>query len=237
MNTTRHLFFDLDRTLWDFEKNSRQALSILFHELNLREKIPNFHDFYHKYKLVNSDLWVLYGKGKLTKEELRTTRFEKTLHKFGIVDSVLNQSLNDGYIELSPNQKHVFPNAIETLTSLKKDGFNLHIITNGFKEVQYRKLKNCGFEPFFDVIVCSEEVGKNKPAPEVFHHAMNKANTSPSKSVMIGDDLQVDILGASNAGMKTILFDPEKKYRKYSGEYRIQSLEEIPEILPWMFRE
>jgi putative hydrolase of the HAD superfamily len=237
MNSNRHLFFDLDRTLWDFEKNSQQALRILYSELGLKEKIPNFYDFYNKYKNVNTDLWVLYGRGKLSKEQLRTTRFEKTLHKFGIVDEDLNLKLNEGYIELSPNQTNIFPHAIETLTDLKNDGFKMHIITNGFKEVQYRKLKNCGFEAFFDIIVCSEEVGKNKPAPEVFHHAMQKANAIPSNSVMIGDDLRVDIVGGANAGMHTILFDPNKKYRKHCSDYQISSLNQIPEILPWIFRE
>ena len=132
-------------------------------------------------------------KNKLSKEQLRTTRFEKTLHKFGIVDEELNLKLNEGYIELSPNQTNIFPYAIETLTDLKNDGFNMHIITNGFKEVQFRKLKNCGFEDFFDIIVCSEEVGKNKPAPEVFQYAMQKANAIPTNSVMIGDDLRVSL--------------------------------------------
>jgi putative hydrolase of the HAD superfamily len=235
MNTERHLFFDLDRTLWDFEKNSQQALRILFEELSLKNSINNFYDFYHKYKNINSDLWVAYGKGKITKDELRNTRFEKTLSKFGIVDEVLNQQLNNGYIEISPNQTNVFPNAIETLKTLKNDGFNLHIITNGFKEVQFRKLNNCGFEPFFDVIVCSEDVGKNKPAPEVFHYAM--AGAIPSKSVMIGDDFHVDILGASNTGMKTILFDPENRHRKQRGDYKVESLNQIPEILPWIYRD
>ena len=162
MNTSSHLFFDLDRTLWDFEKNSQQALRILYADLNIQDKIGNFYDFYHKYKNINSDLWIAYGRGKITKDELRNTRFEKTLYKFGIVDEVLNQALNNGYIDISPDQTHIFPFAIETLTELKKDGFNLHIITNGFKEVQHRKLKNCGFDAFFDVIVCSEEIGKNK---------------------------------------------------------------------------
>lgn len=237
MNTSSHLFFDLDRTLWDFEKNSQQALRILFAELNIQDKIGNFYDFYHKYKNINSDLWVAYGRGKITKDELRNTRFEKTLHKFGIVDEELNQALNNGYIDKSPDQTHIFPFAIETLTELKKDGFNLHIITNGFKEVQHRKLKNCGFDAFFDVIVCSEEIGKNKPNPEVFHYAMQKAGAIPSKSVMIGDDFQVDIIGANNAGMKSILFDPEDRYRRRKGDYHIKSLDEIPGILPWVFRD
>ena len=158
MSQDFHLFFDIDRTLWDFDKNSQQALRILYDELEIQERIGNFYDFYHKYKNVNADLWVAYGRGKITKDELRNTRFEKTLKKFGIEDEELNQALSDGYIEISPNQTNIFPYAIETLSELKKDGFNMHIITNGFKEVQHRKLKNCGFTHFFDVIVCSEEM-------------------------------------------------------------------------------
>ncbi len=237
MKNRFHLFFDLDRTLWDFDKNSQVALKILHKELDLQSKGINFYDFFHKYKRINAELWVEYGKGKITKEELRTTRFEKCLIKFGVVDDELNQKLNDGYIEISPNQTHVFPHSHETIKELKNDEYNLHIITNGFKEVQYRKLDNCGFSTYFDVILCSEEVGKNKPAPDVFHAAMEKAGADPKNSVMIGDDLHVDYLGALNAGMKAILFDPEKNHRTRKDDHHIQSLKQIPEILPWVFRE
>jgi putative hydrolase of the HAD superfamily len=235
MSEQKHLFFDLDRTLWDFEKNSQQALRILYNNLDLDREIGNFYTFLHTYKRINSDLWVKYGKGKITKEELRNIRFEQCLAKFDINDSSLHQKLSDGYIQISPDQQHIFPFAHETLKDLKNEGFRLHIITNGFKEVQYRKLTNCNFLPYFDVIVCSEEVGKTKPAPEVFHHAMRLANASPSKSVMIGDDLQVDVIGASNAGMHAVFFDPEKKARK-KKENHIHCLSELPELLPWIFR-
>jgi putative hydrolase of the HAD superfamily len=231
----KHLFFDLDRTLWDFEKNSQQALRILYDALDLDQQIGNFYNFLHTYKRINSDLWVKYGKGKISKEELRYIRFEQSLAKFDIIDQALHQKLSEGYIQISPDQQNIFPFAHETLLDLKQDGFKLHIITNGFKEVQYRKLSNCNFTSYFDVIVCSEEVGKTKPAPEVFHHAMQLAGAKPSNSVMIGDDLQVDVIGASNAGMHAILFDPEKRARK-KKENHIHCLSELPELLPWVFR-
>ena len=237
MSSQHHLFFDLDRTLWDFEKNSQQALKILFSDFELNNKIKNFYDFLHAYKHINNDLWVAYGKKKITKEELRNLRFERVLAKFDIIDSKLTEELNNGYIEISPNQTNIFPHAIETLTYLQKLGYNMHIITNGFKEVQYRKLKNCGFEPFFDVIVCSEEVGVNKPEAAVFHYAMQRANAQISKSVMIGDDLQVDFHGALNAGMKAILFDPQKHRRQRKGDFHVQYLNQIPVVLPWVFRD
>lgn len=235
-NQERHLFFDLDRTLWDFETNSKIALKKLFELYNLNEFIPNFYKFYYNYKNINAELWVKYGAGKITKEELRNVRFYKTLKKFKIDDAQLSDKLSTGYIEISPNQKNLFPNTLETLKELKAEGYKLHIITNGFKEVQYIKLSNCGLIDFFDVIVCSEEVGKNKPNPDVFLHAMKLANAEASKSVMIGDDLKVDILGASNVGMYTILFDPESKYRKAKGDYTIQDLKEIPNLLPFIYR-
>ncbi len=148
----------------------------------------------------------------------------------------MSDKISTAYIEISPTQKNLFPNTIEILTELKKEGYRLHIITNGFKEVQYIKLTNCGLIDFFEVIVCSEEVGKNKPNPEVFQHAMKLANAEAYKSVMIGDDLKVDILGASNVGMHTILFDPEKKYRKAKGDFIIKNINEIPLLLPWLFK-
>ena len=236
MNSNRHLFFDLDRTLWDFEKNSQQALRILFQELALDQKINNFYDFYNSYKRINNDLWVAYGKKKITKDELRSTRFQKTLERFEIFDLKLTEDLNNGYIEISPNQINCFPNALSTIQYLKKEGYNLHIITNGFKEVQYRKLKNCGFEPYFDLVLCSEEVGFSKPAPQVFHHALKIAEAKSNDSVMIGDDLIVDYHGALNAGLRAILFDPSNVRRQRKGDFHIQSLDQIPEVLPWVFR-
>jgi putative hydrolase of the HAD superfamily len=112
----------------------------------------------------------------------------------------------------------------------------MHIITNGFKEVQYIKLENCGLASFFDVIVCSEDVGKNKPSADIFHFALNKANAKSRSSVMIGDDPEVDVYGALNAGMKGILFDPFNQHAGYSEVPRIDALSKIPEILPWVFK-
>lgn len=231
----KHLFFDLDRTLWDFEKNSELALHELFHSLELDKNIPDFEEFHVAYKQKNAELWKLYGSGKLTKEELRTSRFKVTLEAFGVRDPAIINQMSDGYVEISPKQTALFPGAIQTLSELQKSGFAMHIITNGFKEVQYIKLENSGLAPFFDAVICSEEVGKNKPSPDIFHFALKKAGASSVKSVMIGDDPEVDIYGALNAGLKGILFDPYDENLKYEELLRVRHLEEIPEILPWIF--
>lgn len=233
---TKHLFFDLDRTLWDFEKNSEVALKSLFKELQLDTKIDDFNVFFTIYKENNAALWKLYGKGQLKKEDLRDERFRVTLEHFGVSDNQFVKKLSDGYVELSPQQTVLFPDAIETLNTLQKSGYNMHIITNGFKEVQHIKLKNSKLENYFDVIVCSEDVGKNKPSPDIFHHSMQRANTKASESVMIGDDYEVDVLGALNVGMKGILFDPDKTHNHQQDDHRIHKLNELPDLLPWVMR-
>lgn len=233
---SKHLFFDLDRTLWDFETNSEVALSKLFIDLQLNTKIAFFEDFFDEYKENNASLWKLYGKGQLKKEDLRDERFRVTLEKFEITDAQLVKKLSDGYVELSPQQTVLFPGAIETLDELQKNGYNMHIITNGFKEVQHIKLKNSKLENYFDVIVCSEDVGKNKPSPDIFYFSMQKANATCCDSVMIGDDYEIDILGALNVGMKGILFDPDKTRNHSEDENRIHQLNELHDMLPWVLR-
>lgn len=227
----RQLYFDLDRTLWDFETNSRFALQQLYVDLNIGDSVEHFRHFQHTYERVNADLWQAYGKGKLTKEELRDTRFSKTLAHHGIVDPQVAKRMSDGYIELSPKQTALFPGAIDMLESLKKDDYRLHIITNGFKEVQHIKLENSGLKPYFDLILCSEEVGLTKPNREIFRYAQEKTSCEAQHAIMIGDDMKADVVGALNAGWSAIHFDPERKLQKERNVPRIRALAEIPEIV------
>ncbi|MFZ9029272.1 MAG: YjjG family noncanonical pyrimidine nucleotidase [Crocinitomicaceae bacterium] len=229
----KHLFFDLDRTLWDFEKNSEKALNILFHDLGLDKQLRSFQGFHKTYKEINAKLWYDYGRGKITKDILRIKRFQDTLSSYKIDSPDLAKRLGDGYVEISPYQTQLFPNTKEVLTDLKKE-YELHIITNGFKEVQFIKLENSGIRDFFDVIVCSEDVGKNKPAPDVFHYSLSQAGAKAHESIMIGDDYQVDVIGAEGAGIKGVLFDPHKKYNEGTHEFHINDLIEMHDILPWI---
>lgn len=231
---SKHLFFDLDRTLWDFETNSKKALQILFTDLNLGDRIAHFNHFHHTYLRINAELWRLYGKGKLKKDELRDSRFLKALEHHEIYDTELAGRLSSGYIDISPRQTSLFPHTLETLADLKAQGYKMHIITNGFVEVQYIKLEQSGLSPFFDVIVCSEAVGFTKPDTRVFQHAMTLAQTNASESIMIGDDREADIFGAIQSGMRAILFDPENQYGKTPGEPKIQNLNELPLLLSMM---
>lgn len=230
----QHLFFDLDRTLWDFEKNSRQALLHLFEKHQLEQVIKSFESFHNSYKNHNARLWTQYGKGKISKEELRFKRFRDTLQQFQIFDTDLAVEIGEGYIATSPHQTNVFPNTHQVLDDLQKDGYRMHIITNGFKEVQFIKLEKSGLLQYFDLVLCSEEVGVNKPDPAVFLHALEYTGGTAHNSIMIGDDLQIDVLGAEKVGMKGVLFDPHRKYKHGTHEWHIQNLQELPEKLIWM---
>lgn len=230
----KHLFFDLDRTLWDFDKNSEAALTILYDELKLSDHLRSFQSFHTKYKKVNGELWDQYSKGKITKEVLRVKRFYDTLYHFDVKSNEIALALADGYVALSPHQTNIFPDTIETLERLRKDEFELHIITNGFSEVQHIKLEKSGLKPYFEVVLCSEEVGKSKPNRLVFDHALGLAKANAGDSVMIGDSYEADIVGAENAGIRAILFDPNRIHREGRHKWHIHELKAIPETLPWM---
>jgi putative hydrolase of the HAD superfamily len=235
----RQLFFDLDRTLWDFEKNSKKTLQELFSELHLKTLFEHFEQFHYHYKRINSSLWEKYGKGKINKESLRTDRFSQTL-KHGYQHTgkynanehqYLSEQLSEEYVIRSPRQTSLFPECIETLTYLKSEGYKMHICTNGFEEVQHIKLENSGLISFFDVILCSEHVGASKPSAAFFKEAMLRSKCKPEHAIMIGDDFKADIHGALNAGWRAIHFDPEHKFKNDGSISRVRSLNELPYLI------
>lgn len=229
MQGIKHIFFDLDRTLWDFETNSKKALQEIYIHYELSNHIEHFNHFHHTYLKINSDLWQKYGKKKITKEELRDARFLNTLKFHEIHDVNLANRISQSYIDISPKQTQLFPNTIKTLDDLRQKGYKMHIITNGFVEVQFVKLKESRLETYFDIIVCSEHIGFNKPDKRIFHHALELASAKATESVMIGDDLKIDILGANQVEMEAILFDPERKHKSQAFKI-IRDLEELSSI-------
>jgi len=228
--SNKHLFFDLDRTLWDFDENSKEALKQIISHYELISVFGSFERFHRAYEKHNSRLWGEYGKGKLQKEILRYERFNATLKQFGKNDVTLANKMGEMYVEISPRQTKQFPNTKEVLDELKNMGYHLHIITNGFEEVQYLKLDNCGLRKYFDVIVCSEAVGKNKPALAIFNYALKQANCKRDNALMIGDDYIADVSGALKAGLKAVLFDPHERSSE-NYEFTIQNLNELPLIV------
>ena len=204
----KHLFFDLDRTLWDFEKNSHEVLCDLFVDFELQSKgIANNQLFIDTYKRINEQLWGLYRQNKITKERLRDERFLLTLEQFSVSDLVLASQMGRKYVELCPQKTHLFPFVHSVLASLKNN-YQLHIITNGFEEVQYQKLKSNNLLDYFNVIITSEQAGYKKPNPDIFNYAFTKCRAHPKDSLMIGDDLVADIAGARQVGMNQVFFNP-----------------------------
>ena len=230
MKTYRHIFFDLDHTLWDFETNSRFALQKIFEDEKLSELgVPTFEHFYKKYLVINSRYWANYHHRNCTKEQLRVGRFRDTLKDFGLRDESLAERIAANYLSLSPKMTNLFPNAIDVLTYLKNK-YLLHLITNGFAEVQWIKLEQSGLRPFFEHIIISEEVGTQKPDEAIFRIAMNKANTQPSECIMIGDNYNTDIIGAKRAGMDQVHFNPSNNQKREPATFEISELIELKDI-------
>ena len=223
----KHLFFDIDRTLWDFETNSKNALQKLYDSFQLENHFEHFIQFQKIYSLINKELWKKYGKGKVSKEELRKQRFIKTLEKVNVFELDLAFELNEKYLQIAPYETVLFPNVQATLDQLSKK-YKLHIITNGFQDAQLIKLEQSEIRHYFDVIVCSETVGKTKPNREIFEHALNISGASSEESLMIGDDPSTDILGANQVGMNTLLFDPERKRKKSFDTPTFRDFQELP---------
>ncbi len=229
------LFIDLDRTLWDFERNARETFMELYHKYQLNKQFESFELFYYTYKEYNEELWILYRSGQITKEELSWKRFDLTLKDIDVDDEKLAKNLAKDYIEISPTKQKLFPHTHLSLIFLKKQ-YKLHLITNGFKEVQYKKIKNCDIEKYFDSVFISEEVGANKPSIEFFNHVLKETGADPQQSLVIGDDIEVDILGGHNAGMDTLWInqegiDLEEIGLEFKPTHEINSLKKLIHIL------
>lgn len=223
MDKITDIFFDLDHTLWDFDRNSGLAFAKIFKLNNLS---IDYKEFLKVYSPINFQQWKWYREERITKTQLRYGRFKKTFDKMGlkVTDDIINK-LSDDYILYLPENNFLFDGTLELLEYLKPS-YRMHIITNGFQEVQERKMKLSGLEPFFQTMTTSESVGVKKPNPKIFHHAITQANTTIKNSVMIGDTYEADILGAIGIGMEAIFFN----YHKVDVPLSIKKIENIIEV-------
>jgi putative hydrolase of the HAD superfamily len=226
-NNYIHLFFDLDHTLWDFESSARFTFKDMFQHFMLASLgVPDAEHFASTYHHHNNRLWALYREGKLEKEVLRSLRFSDTLFDYGVDNQNLSEELSDYYLYHAPRNVFLFPDAIEVLHQLHKK-YSLHLITNGFAEVQTIKLQESGLKPYFKSIITSEEAGVKKPDPQIFLLALLKAGAIADHSLMIGDDIDVDIAGARNVGMDQVYFNPEGNGTNGKATLEISSLKEL----------
>jgi putative hydrolase of the HAD superfamily len=207
----RHLFFDLDHTLWDFEKNSKICILQIYeqHKAIFPAEI-GFEAFFQKFSIINSALWNQLDLSLITHEFLRTFRFQKVLQALDIeIDEHFSLELNQMLLDLLPHQQHLMDDAFYTLEALEERGYKMHIISNGYQDIQVKKMKSSGIYHFFDQIITNDIAGSRKPEKAIFDFALFKANADISNSLMIGDNLIADVEGARNAGLRTIYFNPD----------------------------
>lgn len=227
----KHLFFDLDRTIWDFEKNSQETIFELLNELGLTKKGNLTEDsFLRIYKEVNRRLWGQYNQGIISKDQLRAERFYQSLLPFKIDERELALQFNNSYVERCSSKTNLVPHSKEILHYLA-DTYVLHIITNGFVEAQNLKLEKSGIRSFFSEVIIADEVGINKPDPRIFHHAFEASDAEPNESIMIGDDFEADIMGAKKVGMDQVYYKQSAlpKERK-EATFTISRLDEMKAI-------
>ncbi len=231
MKTYKHIFFDLDNTLWDFTTNSRETLVELFDKYALKELgIPSFEFFHEKYVERNLMMWEQYRLNKIDKETLRAKRFEYTFWDMGLDPELVPEGLENDYVKSAPRRNKLFPHAKETLQYLCSK-YKLHIITNGFEETQHIKLKVCGIDHFFVNVITSDHVGHKKPDLRIFEHALQATDSKTDEVIMIGDGLEVDIVGAREAGWDTVFFNPLGLKHEQKVTYEISSLEGLKAFL------
>jgi len=226
------LFFDLDHTIWDFELNSKETLWDLHLKYELEAKgINDFDVFYSQYSVHNHRLWDRYTKGFIKQEELRWKRIYLSLLDYKIADEALAKEMSHDYLDILPNKKNLFPYTIEILEYLKGKEYKMHLITNGFESVQFKKIKNSNLADYFIEVITSEASNSLKPQKEIFEYALKSANAKVENSIMIGDNESADIQGAINAGMDSIFVNHLQVTPTVPATYTITHLKELENLL------
>ena len=226
MNSITDIFFDLDHTLWDFDRNSGLAFERVFLKHKIEMRVT---DFLKEYEPINFQYWKAYREERVSKQELRRGRLSDTFRKFhkeyplAVIDE-----LAVSYIDELPVNNYLLDGAADLLAYLAPK-YSLHIITNGFQEVQGLKLRNSNIEDYFSTVTSSEEVGVKKPNPKVFHRALEKASAVAASSMMIGDTFEADILGAEAIGMHTIFYNyrNEEIPKQYTMVHKLSDIKSV----------
>ena len=228
----KDLFFDLDHTLWDFETNSKETIQELYTTHRLAELgIVDFDGFYATYSAHNHRLWDRYTKGFIKQEELRWKRVYLSLLDFKVANEALAKEMSQAYLEILPNKKHLFPYTIEILDYLKQKAYKMHLITNGFESVQFKKIQNSGLQDYFIEVITSEASNSLKPHKDIFEYALKNAKASVAESIMIGDNESADIQGGINMGMDTVFVNHIQAIPTIPATYTITHLKELETIL------
>lgn len=231
MKKYKYLFFDLDSTFWDVPANQRAAQQALYQEMEMERYFEGFDHYFNTFTKINAKLWLAYRDGFVQREELRNDRFVHLLSSVGISDQGIAIYMSNRYLQITPTFNTLVPHSLEVLEYLSSKNYPMALITNGFNEVQFDKVKYAGLSKYFERITTSEFAGVNKPNPGIFEFAMNKAGVKPTDAIMIGDDPYSDIYGAGSVGLDTIFFNPEALEHDQHPTFEIRSLLDIKDIL------
>lgn len=227
----KNLFFDLDDTLWAFSVNARDTFEEMYHKYNYERYFNSFSHFYELYERRNAELWGEYEQGEVTKEELNKQRFFYPLKMVGVNDEKLAKIFADNFFAVIPTKEKLVPHAREVLEELSSR-YNLYILSNGFKELQYKKMHSSGIDIYFKKVILSDDIGVLKPWPKIFHFALSATQSKVEDSLMIGDSWNNDIVGAKGINMQQVFFDIT--YRTdlpFQPTYHIHDLRELSAIL------
>lgn len=231
MKQYTHIFFDLDHTIWDFDKNAEETLHELYGTYKLADIGVHSADlFIETYTRHNHRLWAQYHLGEITKDELRDARFKSTFTELGLQPGLMPIDFEDAYVNLCPTKTNLFPHAHETLEYLQGK-YTLHLISNGFKDSTRLKVAGTGLGKYFQHVIISEVVGVNKPDPLIFQHAIDLAGASKEESLMIGDSIEADIRGALGFGMDAIYFNPSNLEKPADVQVQVTHLKELTLML------
>ena len=229
----KYIFFDLDHTIWDYDKNAEETLLDLYSRHDLGKKgTASPAIFFKNFLEVNEELWSQYNLGKISKYVLRSQRFQKVFNRSGIenVDSEFVHQFGKDFLKECPQKEAVIDGAIEILDYLKAK-YPLFVITNGFEETQKEKLQSAKILQYFDRVITSENAGSKKPATRIFEYSMKACGTNVDESIFVGDNLQTDMKGARDFGMDHVFFNPNKIVADVKPTYEISHLQELSRIL------
>ncbi|TAD86419.1 MAG: noncanonical pyrimidine nucleotidase, YjjG family [Bacteroidetes bacterium] len=227
----QHLFFDLDHTLWDFETNSKQTWQQLYHAHQLQQTLtPDFEAFYARYSYHNKRLWDRYHHGFIKQEELRWKRTWHTFLDFKLGNEALAKVLSAEYLTILPTQSALFPYTHQIIDYLTQKGYQLHLITNGFEDVQWGKLRTCNLHTRFKQVITSERAMSLKPKSQIFEFALQAAGASLHQSIMLGDNIDADIKGAMGVGMDTVFVNHIGETIDIKPTYEVYDLKALEDI-------
>lgn len=228
----KHLFFDLDHTLWDFERNSSESLTEIYHGFELiNHGVATLGDFVKTFLEINTQLWADFDQGRLAHGFIREHRFRLVFKALGVQNLAIGKDMGEEYLRLLPQKSHLLEGAVDLLDYCANQNYQLHIVTNGFDAIQASKMESSGIHHYFENVVTNEKAGAKKPEARIFEYALQAANAQSKESLMIGDNWEADIMGALRFGIDAVFYNPKKLVFETTPTYDVQHLRELKLIL------